>query len=105
MKNGGKINWNRLSKLAPGGYISNTRQNVKVDDSKTSDITKSHSVDGSNGGLTEAEQLQVMGALADLGGVAASFAPGIAGGVAGGLTGLTGTALKFAGDIKRDGFD
>ena len=105
LKNGGKINWNRLSKLAPGGYISNTRQNVKVDDSKASDITKSHSVDGSNGGLTEAEQLQVMGALADLGGVAASFAPGIVGGVAGGLTGLAGTGLKFAGDIKRDGFD
>ena len=105
LKNGGKINWDRLSKLAPGGYISNTRQNVKVDDSKASDITKSHSVDGSNGGLTEAEQLQVMGALADLGGVAASFAPGIAGGIAGGVTGLTGTALKFAGDIKRDGFD
>ena len=105
LKNGGKINWNRLSKLAPGGYISNTRQNVKVDDSKASDITKSHAVDGSNGGLTEAEQLQVMGALADLGGVAASFAPGIVGGVAGGLTGLTGTTLKFAGDIKRDGFD
>ena len=105
LKNGGKINWNRLSKLAPGGYISNTRQNVKIDDSKASDITKSHAVDGSNGGLTEAEQLQVMGALADLGGVAASFAPGIAGGIAGGVTGLTGTALKFAGDIKRDGFD
>ena len=105
LKNGGKINWNRLSKLAPGGYISNTRQNVKVDDSKASDITKSHAVDGSNGGLTEAEQLQVMGALADLGGVAASFAPGIVGGVAGGLTGLTGTTLKFVGDIKRDGFD
>ena len=46
-----------------------------------------------------------MGALADLGGVAASFAPGIVGGVAGGLTGLTGTTLKFVGDIKRDGFD
>lgn len=105
LKNGGKINWNRLSKLAPGGYINNTRQNVKIDDSKTSDITKAHAIDGSNGGLTEAEQLQVMGALADLGGVAASFAPGIAGGVAGGLTGLTGTVLKFAGDIKRDGFD
>ena len=105
LKNGGKINWNRLSKLAPGGYISNTRQNVKVDDSKASDITKSHTVDGSNGGLTEAEQLQVMGALADLGGVAASFAPGIAGGIAGGVSGLAGTGLKFVGDIKRDGFD
>ena len=46
-----------------------------------------------------------MGALADLGGVAASFAPGIAGGIAGGVAGLTGTGLKFAGDIKRDGFD
>ena len=105
LKNGGKINWNRLSKLAPGGYISNTRQNVKVDDSKASDITKSHAVDGSNGGLTEAEQLQVIGALADLGGVAASFAPGITGGILGGVSGLAGTGLKFVGDIKRDGFD
>ena len=104
-KEGGIIDWNRLSKLAPGGYISSTRQNVRTDDSKTSDITKTHAVDGSNGGLTKAEQLQVMGALADLGGVAASFAPGIAGGVAGGVTGLTGTALRFAGDVKRDGLD
>ena len=40
-----------------------------------------------------------MGALADLGGVAASFAPGIAGGIAGGVSGLAGTGLKFVGDI------
>ena len=46
-----------------------------------------------------------MGALADLGGVTASFAPGIVGGIAGGVAGFTGTGLKFAGDIKRDGFD
>ena len=104
-KEGGIIDWNRLSKLAPGGYISDTRQNVKIDNSKASDITKSHALDSSNGGLTKGEQLQVMGALADLGGVTASFLPGISGGIAGGLTGLTGTALKFAGDIKRDGFD
>lgn len=105
LKNGGKINWNRLSKLAPGGYINNTRQNVKIDDSKTSDITKAHVIDGSNGGLTKAEQLQVIGAIADLGGVAASFAPGITGGILGGVSGLAGTGLKFVGDIKRDGFD
>ena len=104
-KEGGIIDWNRLSKLAPGGYISNTRQNVEIDNSKVSDITKPHALDNSNGGLTKAEELQLMGALADLGGVAASFAPGIAGGIAGGVAGLTGTGLKFAGDIKRDGFD
>ena len=104
-KEGGTIDWNRLSKLAPGGYISNTRQNVEIDNSKVSDITKPHALDNSNGGLTKAEELQLMGALADLGGVAASFAPGIAGGIAGGVAGLTGTGLKFAGDIKRDGFD
>lgn len=104
-KEGGTIDWNRLSKLAPGGYISNTRQNVEIDNSKVSDITKPHVLDGSNGGLTKAEELQLMGALADLGGVAASFAPGIAGGIAGGVAGITGTGLKFAGDIKRDGFD
>lgn len=105
LKNGGKINWNRLSKLAPGGYISNTRQSVEIDNSKVSDITKPHALDGSNGGLTKAEELQLMGALADLGGVAASFAPGITGGILGGVSGLAGTGLKFVGDIKRDGFD
>lgn len=104
-KEGGTIDWNRLSKLAPGGYISNTRQSVEIDNSKVSDITKPHALDSSNGGLTKAEELQLMGALADLGGVAASFAPGLAGGIAGGVAGLTGTGLKFAGDIKRDGFD
>lgn len=104
-KEGGTIDWNRLSKLAPGGYISNTRQSVEIDNSKVSDITKPHALDGSNGGLTKAEELQLMGALADLGGVAASFAPGIAGGIAGGVAGLTGTGLKFVGDIKRDKFD
>ena len=104
-KEGGTINWNRLSKLAPGGYISNTRQNVEINNSKVSDITKPHALDGSNGGLTKAEELQLAGALADLGGVAASFAPGIAGGIAGGVAGLTGTGLKFVGDIKRDKFD
>ena len=104
-KEGGTINWNRLSKLAPGGYISNTRQNVEIDNSKVSDITKPHALDSSNGGLTKAETLQLMGALADLGGVTASFAPGLIGGITGGLTGLAGTSLKLAGDIKRDGFD
>lgn len=104
-KEGGTIDWNRLSKLAPGGYISNTRQNVEIDNSKVSDITKPHALDGSNGGLTKAEELQLAGALFDLGGVGASFLPGIAGGIAGGVAGLTGTGLKFVGDIKRDKFD
>lgn len=104
-KEGGTIDWNRLSKLAPGGYISNTRQNVEIDNSKVSDITKPHALDGSNGGLTKAEELQLAGAIVDLSGVAASFLPGIAGGIAGGVAGLTGTGLKFVGDIKRDKFD
>lgn len=105
LKEGGTIDWNRLSKLAPGGYISNTRQNVEIDNSKVSDITKPHALDGSNGGLTKAEELQLAGALFDLGGVGASFLPSLAGGITGGVAGLTGTGLKFAGDIKRDGFD
>lgn len=104
-KEGGTIDWNRLSKLAPGGYINNTRQNVEIDNSKVSDITKPHALDSSNGGLTKAEELQLAGALFDLGGVGASFLPSLAGGITGGVAGLTGTGLKFAGDIKRDGFD
>lgn len=104
-KEGGTIDWNRLSKLAPGGYISNTRQSVEIDNSKVSDITKPHALDSSNGGLTKAEELQLAGALFDFGGVAASFLPSLAGGIAGGVSGLAGTGLKFAGDIKRDGFD
>ena len=31
--------------------------------------------------------------------------PSLTGGIVGGVAGLTGTGLKFAGDIKRDGFD
>lgn len=104
-KEGGIIDWNRLEKLQWGGYINNQKENVTVDNSKASDITKTHALDGSDGGLTEAEKLQVYGALADLGGVAASFAPGAIGGITGGVAGVTGTALKFAGDIKRDGLD
>jgi len=64
------------------------------------DVTKAHNLDGSNGGLTQAEQLQIMGAIADLGGVVSSFA-GPVGGAIGAGAGLTGTGLRFMGDLKQ----
>lgn len=65
-----------------------------------SDVSKPHNLDGSDGGLTTPEYLQIAGALADLGGVVTSFA-GPVGGVIGMGTGITGNLLRFTGDLTQ----
>ena len=102
-KNGGTIDWNKLQKLQWGGYVNNTAAPAStIDNTKESDITKAHAVDGTDGGLTSAEKWQIAGAIGDLVGVGTSFA-GIAGGFAGAGAGFAGTAAKFVGDVKKDG--
>lgn len=107
-RNGGTIDWDKINKYQWGGVFSSS-QNLNVDNELKNGIQQAHTAvgksKGEDGGLTQAEQLQLAGAIADLTGVAGSFLPGVVGGVAGIGAGLTGTGLKFAGDIKRDGLD
>lgn len=99
-KEGGKI-----EKLGFGRALQSTTTTAKSKDisEANTDITKSHALDGSDGGLTKAEQLQITAAIGDLAGVGLSFVPG-AGNIAGVATGVGASTAKFVGDIKQDGF-
>lgn len=99
-KEGGKI-----EKLGFGRALQSTTTTAKSKDisEANTDITKSHALDGSDGGLTEAEQLQITAAIGDLAGVGLSFVPG-AGNITGAITGMGASTAKFVGDIKQDGF-
>lgn len=101
-KNGGTINWKKVSRLAEGGIFGAgdvTASNVKMNDEKVSDITKSHALDGSDGGLTQAELLQIGAAVGDIAGVAASAIPGLSTAI-----GAASSTTRFIADIKKDGF-
>lgn len=56
-KNGGTIDWNRLNKLQYGGPINDIAvKSPTINNEKKSDITKTHNLNGSDGGLTEGEK-------------------------------------------------
>lgn len=104
---GGTIDWKKLEKLSGGGYFSskNAAKAIIIDRPEQADIAQAHEVfNPSDGGLTDAEKLQLAGSVTDLLGVGASFIPGI-GQAAGAITGVGGSLTKFAGDIKQDGLD
>lgn len=94
-----------LPKFQYGGAVakSNTKSEVKSTEGLRTDITSTHKRNGSDGGLTKAEKLQITAAFGDLAGIGLSFAPGV-GNVAGAAVGLGSTATRLVADIKKDGF-
>lgn len=99
-KNGGKIDWDKIPKFLFGGAMDRTSAN-KVESNKISesakDITKDHKINGSDGGLTQAEQNQLIAAGLDLSGVVASlFGP--VGNIAGAATGAAGSIMRYKAD-------
>ncbi len=96
--NGGKIDWNKLSKLQYGGIVlaPTTRTKTFETDAKK-DVIKDHKLNGSDGGLSTAEKQQLMAAGLDLAGVGASmFGP--IGNIVGGLSGIGGSILRYKAD-------
>lgn len=98
----------KLIKNQWGGTLNRAKTVSKVTDNfaernvKT-DVNKDHALDGTDGGLTNEEWLQIGAAVGDLAGVGLSFIPG-AGNVAGAATGAAASTTRFVGDIKQDGF-
>ena len=91
-------------KFQYGGNLGKTTT-IKKEDStegKRTDITATHKTNGSDGGLTDAEKMQIGAAIGDLAGVGLSFVPGAH--IAGSIAGLGATATRFAADVKKDGF-
>jgi len=94
-----------LNKFQYGGTLNQSKNEVSsksTSEAKT-DVTKAHALDGSDGGLTTAEWMQIGAAIGDLAGVGLSFVPG-AGNIAGAATGAASSTTRFAADIKQDGF-
>lgn len=94
-----------LNKFQYGGTLNSSKNEVKsrsTSEVKT-DVTKAHALDGSDGGLTDAEWMQIGAAIGDLAGVGLSFVPG-AGNIVGAATGAVASTTRFAADIKQDGF-
>ena len=91
-------------KFQYGGNVGKTKTTTKDNstEGKRTDITATHKTNGSDGGLTDAEKMQIAAAVGDLAGVGLSFAPGLH--VAGSIVGLGSTATRFAADVKKDGF-
>lgn len=102
-KNGGKIK--ELPVFQYGGNLSKSKTTSKEVSSENvrTDVTSTHKWNRSDGGLTNAEKLQIAAAVGDLAGVGLSFAPGV-GNVAGAAVGLGSTATRLVADIKKDGF-
>ena len=99
-KSGGKIDWDKIPKFLFGGAMDRASAN-KVESNKISesakDITKDHKINGSDGGLTQAEQNQLIAAGLDLSGVVASlFGP--VGNIAGAATGAAGSIMRYKAD-------
>lgn len=91
-------------KFQYGGNLGKTTT-IKKEDStegKRTDITATHKANGSDGGLTDAEKMQIGAAIGDLAGVGLSFVPGAH--FLGSFAGLGATATRFAADVKKDGF-
>ena len=104
MKEGGETP-EELSKFQYGGTLNQSKNEINsrsTSEAKT-DVTKAHALDGSDGGLTTAEWMQIGAAIGDLAGVGLSFVPG-AGNIAGAATGAAASTTRFAADIKQDGF-
>ena len=102
-KNGGLIK-PLPEKFQYGGNVGKTTTITKDNstEGKRTDITATHKTNGSDGGLTNAEKLQIAAAVGDLAGVGLSFVPGAH--IAGSVTGLGATATRFIADVKKDGF-
>ena len=102
-KNGGKIK-PLPEKFQYGGNVGKTKTTTKDNstEGKRTDITATHKTNGSDGGLTDAEKMQIAAAVGDLAGVGLSFVPGAH--IAGSIAGLGSTATRFAADVKKDGF-
>lgn len=102
-KNGGLIK-PLPEKFQYGGNVGKTITITKDNstEGKRTDITGTHKTSGSDGGLTDAEKMQIAAAVGDLAGVGLSFVPGAH--VVGSIAGLGSTATRFIADIKKDGF-
>ena len=112
MRQGGKINFdkvNNLQKYQYGGIFSNpyTGSTNKKERNKDAKITISDSHQAFGGGKhgvrTKADKLANWATGFDTAAVGTSFIPGY-GNIVGAVSGLTGSALRFASDIKKDGF-
>lgn len=92
-------------KFQYGGNVGKTTTTTKDNstEGKRTDITATHKTNGSDGGLTNAEKMQIAAAVGDLVGVGATFVPGY-GNIAGSVLGLGSTATRFVADVKKDGF-
>ena len=103
-KNGGLIK-SLPKKFQYGGNVGKTKTTTKDNstEGKRTDITATHKTNGSDGGLTDAEKMQIAAAIGDLAGVGLSFGKGTTSWLGAGL-GLGSTGLRLAADIKKDGF-
>lgn len=102
-KFGGKIK-SLPQKFQYGGSTAKVTTETKttnIDEAK-SDYSSTHKANSSDGGLTNAEILQIGAAVGDLAGVGISFIPGAH--IISGITGLAATGAQFAGDVMKDGF-
>lgn len=98
-KEGGSI-----EKFQYGGVADTATTTVKSKSAEEggADFSKAHALDGSDGGLTNAEVMQIASAFGDLAGVGLAFVPGA--NVASAVTGAAASTTRFAADIKQDGF-
>lgn len=101
----GKFHHGGVLKLAYGNTVhsANTTSSTKNTEDAKTDITKDHLLNSEDGGLSDAEKMQIGAAIGDLAGVGISFM-GPVGNIAGAVTGLGATATRFAADVKQDGF-
>lgn len=112
MKQGGKINFDKINYLQKhqyGGIFSNpyTGSTNKKERNKDAKITigDAHQAfgGGKHGVRTKADKLANWATGFDTAAVGTSFVP-VYGNIVGAVSGLTGSALRFASDIKKDGF-
>lgn len=103
-KNGGLIK-PLPEKFQYGGNVGKTKTTIKDNstEGKRTDITATHKTNGSDGGLTDAEKMQIWAAVGDLAGVGLSFGKGTTSWLGAGL-GLASTGTRFIADVKKDGF-
>lgn len=104
LKQGGKIDWNRLQKLQSGGAFAGPQAEAKISETKDlqHDISKAHTFDE---GFTESEKLRIAAAATDLGSMVASLFPGAQ--IAGAVGGVTGSTMQLAADrmAQKEGRD
>ena len=104
LKQGGKIDWNRLQKLQSGGAFAGPQAEAKISETKDlqHDISKAHTFDE---GFTESEKLRIAAAATDLGSMVASLFPGAQ--IAGAVGGAAGSTMQLAADrmAQKEGRD